>query len=486
MTTTRETPGAATIAALTDIVGPQACLTAADDTVSYTTDYRKLYHGEAVAVVLPANTDEVSRVMAWCYQHDIPVVPQGGNTSLMGGAVPDAKGNAVVINLKRMNQVLEVDAVNDTMTVQAGVTLHAARAAAEESTRLFPLRIGSEGSCQIGGNLSTNAGGTAVLRYGNMRDLVLGVEAVLPDGRIYSGLRGLRKDNTGYDLKQLFVGSEGTLGIITAAVLKLMPLPRASSVAFVAVADPAAAVSLLGEAKKTAGQSVTAFELISRPALDLVLAYLGGMKSPLEGAHDWMVLIELTSGSSAESLDQTMVQVLEAGMESGLVLDAAIAASGADAQNFWRIREEISDAQTRTGGSIKCDVSVPLSRIAKFIDEATAAVLALEPSARMVVYGHMGDGNVHFNPLRPADRDSKEFLAAHYKTISNAVDSLAHAAGGSISAEHGIGVAKRDDLTRFKTPVELELMWQIKRALDPKNLLNPAKVLPVTGAATAS
>ncbi|WP_048440305.1 FAD-binding oxidoreductase [Caenimonas sp. SL110] len=478
MTTSRETSVAATVAALSDIVGPQACLTAADDTATYTTDYRKLYHGQAIAVVLPANTDEVSRVMAWCYQHDISVVPQGGNTSLMGGAVPDASGNAVIINLKRMNRVLEVDAVNDTMTVQAGVTLHAARAAAEEATRLFPLRIGSEGSCQIGGNLSTNAGGTAVLRYGNMRDLVLGVEAVLPDGRIYSGLRGLRKDNTGYDLKQLFVGSEGTLGIITAAVLKLMPLPRASSVAFVAVANPAAAVSLLGEAKKTAGQSVTAFELISRPALDLVLAYLGGMKSPMEGAHDWMVLIELTSGSAAESLDQTMVQVLEAGMESGLVLDAAIAASGADAQNFWRIREEISDAQTRTGGSIKCDVSVPLSRIANFIAEASAAVLALEPSARMVVYGHMGDGNVHFNPLRPADRDSKEFLAAHYKTISHAVDSLAHAAGGSISAEHGIGVAKRDDLARFKTPVELELMWQIKRALDPKNLLNPAKVLP--------
>ncbi len=477
-----QTQTASIVAALSAIVGPTHVLCADTDTSidisSYTTDYRRLYHGKAAAVVLPADTDQVSRVMAWCHAHGVPVVPQGGNTSLMGGAVPDASGQAVVLNLKRLNQVLQVDAVNDTLTLQAGVTLHAARAAAEQAGRLFPLRIGSEGSCQIGGNLSTNAGGTAVLRYGNMRDLVLGVEAVLPDGRVYAGLRGLRKDNTGYDLKQLFVGSEGTLGIITAAVLKLMPVPRSTSVAFVAVASPAAAITLLGEAKKTAGQSVSAFELISRPALDLVLAYLGGMASPLGQPHDWMVLIELTSGTSADSLDQTLLQVLEAGMASGTVLDAAVAASGADAQRFWRIREEISDAQTRTGGSIKCDVSVPLSRIAAFIEDASAAVIAIEPEARMVVYGHMGDGNVHFNPLRPADREAQAFIADLHDTVSHAVDALAHAAGGSISAEHGIGVAKRDDLTTYKSPVELELMWQIKRALDPKNLLNPAKVLP--------
>ncbi|QHE75582.1 FAD-binding oxidoreductase [Hydrogenophaga sp. PBL-H3] len=472
------TPASPTIVvALTAIVGERACLSGAD-TDAFTTDYRRLYLGKAVAVVLPASTDELSRVMAWCYTHGVPVVPQGGNTSLMGGSVPDDSGTAVVVSLKRMNQVVEVDAVNDTLTVQAGVTLSAARSAAEAAGRLFPLRIGSEGSCQIGGNLSTNAGGTAVLRYGNMRDLVLGVEAVLPDGRVYSGLRALRKDNTGYDLKQLFVGSEGTLGIITAAVLKLMPLPRSSSVAFVAVASPAAAVALLGEAKRTAGQAVTAFELVSRPALDLVLAYLGGEKSPLAGSHDWMVLIELTAGTDADSLDQTMVQLLEAGLEAGLVLDAAVAASGTDALAFWRIREEISDAQTRTGGSIKCDVSVPLSRIAGFIEEATAAVLALEPRTRMVVYGHMGDGNVHFNPLRPADTSAADYMAACYTQVSHAVDALAHAAGGSISAEHGIGVAKRDDLTLYKSPVELELMWQVKKALDPKNLLNPAKVLP--------
>ena len=404
-------------------------------------------------------------------------MPQGGNTSLMGGAVPDARGDAVVLSLARMNRVLAVDPVNDTLTLQAGVTLHAARAAAEEAGRLFPLRIGSEGSCQIGGNLSTNAGGTAVLRYGNMRDLVLGVEAVLPDGRIYSGLRGLRKDNTGYDLKQLFIGSEGTLGIVTAAVLKLMPLPRARSVALVAVTDPAAAVDLLALAKSAAGQAVTAFELVSAPAMVLVRDYLGGVASPLAGEPAWMVLVELTSGGAQDALDEQLQQVLEAGLERGLVQDAALAASLADVEAFWRLREEISDAQTRAGGSIKCDVSVPLSRIAEFVAQASAEVLAVAPRARMVIYGHMGDGNVHFNPLRPADVPAREFLDAHDEAVSHAVDGLAHAFGGSISAEHGIGVAKRDDLRRYKSPVELELMQQVKQALDPKNLLNPGKLL---------
>ncbi|HSV47647.1 MAG TPA: FAD-binding oxidoreductase [Ramlibacter sp.] len=472
-------PSPAVIAeALTALVGPNACLSTAADTERFTTDYRKLYHGKAAAVVLPSSTEEVSRVMKWCWDHDVPVVPQGGNTSLMGGAVPDDRGNAVVISLARMNQVLAVDTVNDTLTLQAGVTLNGARTAAENAGRLFPLRIGSEGSCQIGGNLATNAGGTAVLRYGNMRDLVLGIEAVLPDGRILPALRGLRKDNTGYDLKQLFVGSEGTLGIITAAVLKLMPAPRAFATAFVAVPSPEAAVALLVHAKQLAGQAVTAFELVSQPALELVLDYLGGEPAPLPDAHDWMVLVELTSGGDPGSLDGTLEQVLESGMEAALVLDAAIAASGAQAQAFWRIREEISDAQTRTGGSIKCDVSVPLSRIAQFIGDATAKVLALEPRARMVVYGHMGDGNVHFNPLRPKNVAAKDFLDAHYAAVSHAVDALAYGEQGSVSAEHGIGVAKRDDLPLYKSEVEIAVMRQIKQALDPKGLLNPGKLLP--------
>ena len=463
--------------ALAAIVGANACLSAAADVEPFVTDYRKIYKGRAAAEVFPSTTEQVSRVMAWCQALDVVVVPQGGNTSLMGGAVPDARGNAIVLSLARMKQVLAVDVVNDTLTVQAGVTLHAARAAAEEAGRLFPLRIGSEGSCQIGGNLSTNAGGTAVLRYGNMRDLVLGVEAVLPDGRIYEGLRGLRKDNTGYDLKQLFIGSEGTLGIVTAAVLKLMPLPRARSVALVAVSDPAAAVSLLQLAKEAAGQSVTAFELISAPAMELVRGYLGGVASPLEGDPSWMVLVELTSGGAQDALDAQLQQALEDGFGRGLVQDAAVAASLSDVEAFWRLREEISDAQTRTGGSIKCDVSVPLSRIAEFVAEASAKVLEVAPQARMVIYGHMGDGNVHFNPLRPADVPAREFLDKHYEAVSHAVDGLAHSYGGSISAEHGIGVAKRDDMRRYKGAVELELMQQVKRAIDPKNLLNPGKVL---------
>ncbi|HEY8359518.1 MAG TPA: FAD-binding oxidoreductase [Ramlibacter sp.] len=464
------------VAALRAIVGTDACLSDTDAIAPYVTDYRRLYRGNAACVVFPASTQQVSDVMAWCNAHHLPVVPQGGNTSLMGGAVPAAGAQAVVVNLSRMSRVMEVDTVNDTLTLQAGVTLHAARAAAEHAGRLFPLRIGSEGTCQIGGNLATNAGGTAVLRYGNMRDLVLGIEAVLPDGRIWSALRGLRKDNTGYDLKHLFVGSEGTLGIITAAVLKLYPLPAAAATAFVAVADPEAAVRLLGQAKRIAGAAVTTFELVSLPALDLVREYLGGALAPLEGRHEWMVLVELTGGAQAP-LDSALEQLLEQGIEAGWVLDAAIAAGMAQAQDFWRLREEISDAQTRAGGSIKCDVSVPLSKIADFVRDASAAVSARAPGARLVVYGHMGDGNVHFNPLRPADVPASEFLGAHGLPLSRLVDGMAHALGGSVSAEHGIGVSKRDDLPLYKSEVELALMRQIKQALDPRGLLNPGKVL---------
>ncbi len=467
-----------TIAALSAIVGPAACLSEPHETESYTTDYRKLYRGAAIAVVLPASTEQVSQVVSWCHDHGIKIVPQGGNTSLMGGAVPDSAGDAIILNLRRMSRVLEVDTLNDTMTLQAGVTLNSARTAADQAERLFPLRIGSEGSCQIGGNIATNAGGTAVLRYGHMRDLVLGVEAVLPDCRIYTSLRGLRKDNTGYDLKQLFIGSEGTLGIITAAVLKLMPKPQATSAAFVSVNSPAAAVELLSLAKQMAGPMVTAFELVSSDAMNLVCEYLGNATPPLQGQPNWMVLVEFTSTGSQEALDASLMQVLELGIERAWVNDAAVASSLSDVQAFWRIREEISDAQTRTGGSIKCDVSVPLSSIANFIDQACQTVKSTAPDCRLVIYGHMGDGNVHFNPLRPAHQSAKEFMAAHYQSVSHAVDGLVHKLNGSISAEHGIGVAKRDDLKQYKSSIELGLMWQIKQALDPQNLLNPGKMLP--------
>ncbi len=466
-------------AAMARIVGSANCITDEKDQAGYVTDYRKLYRGRAAVVVRPGTTQQVSELMSWCFANQVPVVPQGGNTSLMGGSVPDTTGTAVLLNLGRMNKVVHIDTVNDTILVEAGVTLNAARTAAEELDRLFPLRIGSEGSCQIGGNLSTNAGGTAVLRYGNMRELVLGIEAVTADGRIYSGLRGLRKDNTGYDLKQLFVGSEGTLGIITAAVLKLYPMPKSSAVAMVAVKDPAAAVQLLGLAKRYCGQSLTAFELISGPAIKLVLDYLRDVQAPFAQPYDWMVLVELTSNGPQEPLDQNLMELLEAGIQIGHAVDATVASNLAQAQTLWRIREEISDAQTQTRGSVRCDVSVPISDIAEFIETASKAVLAIEPRARMVIYGHMGDGNVHFNPLRPADVDADAFMKKHGAAIAKAVDDIADASDGSISAEHGIGVAKRDELLHYKSQAELEIMWSLKRALDPTNILNPGKVLPV-------
>ncbi|WP_390623176.1 FAD-binding oxidoreductase [Ralstonia syzygii] len=426
----------------------------------------------------PKTAEEVAGVVAYCRDHRIRIVPQGGNTSMVGGAVPDDTNSTIVLNLGRMNQVVEVDVLNDTMTVQAGCTLAQAREAAEAAGRLFPLRIGSDGSCQIGGNLSTNAGGTAVLKYGNMRELTLGLEVVLPDGRIWPGLKGLRKDNTGYDLKHLFIGAEGTLGIITAAVLKLAPLPTARSVAMVRVHDIRAAIELLSLAKECAGQAVNAFELISPDAMVLVLEHLSLAQGPLGNAHGWQVLIELTSNGAQHGLDETLLALLETGAERGLVEDAAIAASQAQIEHMWKIREEISDAQTRTGGGVRCDVSVPISSMALFIEQASERVRSIAPDVRMIIYGHVGDGNVHFNPLRPKSRDAKEFVQATSVAITEAVDGLAMFLKGSISAEHGVGVGKRDELLAWKSAVELELMWSIKRALDPHGLMNPGKVLP--------
>jgi len=463
------------------IVGKAFCLTDAGDMAAYTTDYRKIYVGRALAVVRPASTQQVSDVMRYCYENDIAVVPQGGNTSLLGGAVPDvqrADTPCIVLNLARLNRIVSIDAINDTMLVQAGVTLNAARVAAEGVQRLFPLRIGSEGSCQIGGNLSTNAGGTAVLRYGNMRDLVLGLEVILPDGSIWSGLRALRKDNTGYDLKHVFIGSEGTLGIITAAVLKLFPQPRSTSTALLATEDPGSAVALLSYLKTRLGNDITAFELISAPALSLVQEHLKDSEPLFEDAHDWMVLVEVASNQTQSDADEIFQAALSDAYDSGLVLDALLASSESAAKRFWLLREEISDAQTRAGGSVRCDISVPLSAIPEFILEASARVLEIEPKTRMVIYGHMGDGNVHFNPLRPADCSAAEFMDTHGKQITQVVDDLAMASEGSISAEHGVGVAKRDELLQVKSETELLTCWRIKNALDPKGLLNPGKVLP--------
>jgi FAD/FMN-containing dehydrogenase len=466
------------ILALTRIVGQSNCLTSPDTVATYTVDYRGIYHGEAIAVVRPDSTEQVAEIVKYCRLHSIPMVPQGGNTSLLGGAVPEEAVPAVVINLARMRRVHEVDPFNNTMTVEAGATLHAVRAAAEAADRFFPLRIGSEGSCQIGGNISTNAGGTAVLRYGNMRELVLGLEVVLPSGEIWNGLRGLRKDNTGYDIKQIFIGAEGTLGLITKAVIKLFPVPTSRAVAFVGLARAADALRLLELCKAKADTCLSAFELISQPALELSLAALNGVRSPLAQVYPWYALIELSSGQEQEQLDALLLEALETASEASCIEDAMVATSQTQAQQLWTIREEISDAQTRTGGSVRCDISVPLSKIPQFIEQATERVLALAPNTRMVVYGHMGDGNVHFNPLRPDTQSAAEYLATHGAEITKAVDSLAAQFNGSISAEHGIGVAKRDELPHIKSRVELEIGWAIKKAIDPENLMNPGKVLP--------
>ncbi|VVE56858.1 FAD-binding oxidoreductase [Pandoraea anhela] len=452
------------------LLGPEAA--------TFESDYRRVFHGKSLAVVRPGNTEEVSAVMRYCYVNGISVVPQGGNTSLLGASVPDATGTSIIVSLARLNRIRAIDAMNATMTVGAGVTLSQARSAAEGVGALFPLRIGSEGSCQIGGNLSTNAGGTAVLRYGNMRDLVLGLEVVLPDGRIWNGLRGLRKDNAGYDLKHLFIGAEGTLGIITAAVLKLFPMPRTVSTAFLGTNSPEDALAIFKLMRERLGTDVTAFELISSDAMTLVLSHLNDRPSPLETPHPWYVLVETSSNADQEAAESQLVGVLSDALSAGYATDAVVAANARQAADFWLIREEISDAQTQTRGSVRCDISVPLSCIPAFVRDTTAKVLAIEPATRMIVYGHVGDGNVHFNPIRPADVTAEVFVRTHGAAMAQLIDNAASELNGSISAEHGVGIAKRDELLSVRSREELDMAWAIKRALDPRNLLNPGKVLP--------
>jgi FAD/FMN-containing dehydrogenase len=442
----------------------------------YEVDWRDAYQGRAAAVVRPADTGEVSRVVALLAELGVPIVPQGGNTSLCGASVPDASGTQVIVNLSRMNRVRAVDAQNNTMTVEAGCVLAAAQQAAERHERFFPLSLGSEGSCEIGGNLSTNAGGTGVLRYGNTRELVLGLEVVLPDGRVWDGLRGLRKDNTGYDLKHLFVGAEGTLGIITAAVLKLFPRPRSQATAFVAVSDPAAAVTLLSHLREHVGERVTSFELIARVCLDLVFRHIPGARDPLPAAHPWYVLVELSDSTPGDALATLFEESLGSAIEAGLVRDAAMAASKAQQQEFWKLRENISEAQKVEGPSIKHDVSVPVSRVAEFIERADAAVKSRFPDVRIVAFGHAGDGNIHYNCSKSERGDAKAFFARSPE-VNHIVYAVVTSLNGSISAEHGLGQLKREEITHYKSALELDLMRAIKRTLDPKGLMNPGKVL---------
>ena len=405
-------------------------------------------------------------------------MPQGGNTGLVGGQVPFESGDEVILSLSRMNRIVSTDALNNTLTVEAGVTLAAAQAAAEKVDRLFPLSLASEGSCQIGGNLSTNAGGTAVLRYGNARDLVLGLEVVLANGDVWDGRKGLRKDNTGYDLKHLFMGSEGTLGIITGAVLKLFPRPRSVETAFVAVPSVEAAVALLRLAEAASGGLVTGFELMPRIGVEFAVKHVPGTPDPLGAPSKWYVLLELSSGETGGALRETLEKLLLSEVAGVVVSDAVIAVSDAQRRQLWMLRESMSDVQRLEGGSIKHDVSVPVSSIGDFIERATKAVEKLMPGVRPVPFGHVGDGNIHFNLTQPIGADKAAFLA-RWDEMSAAVHGIVRELSGSISAEHGVGRMKRDEIAATKSPVEIEMMKTLKRALDPKGILNPGKVVKV-------
>ncbi len=465
---------------LRSIVGPGHVLTTAEDMAPFLCDWRGRYRGSALAVVRPGNTGELSALVQACVGAGVPMVPQGGNTGLCGGATPLADGASIVIALGRMNRVRAVDADNNTLCAEAGCTLAAVQSAAAAAGRLFPLALASEGSCMIGGNLSTNAGGVQVLRYGNTRELVLGLEVVLPDGRIWDGLRGLRKDNTGYDLKQLFIGAEGTLGIISAAVLKLFPAIRARATAWVAVADPQAAVRLLGRLRAQCGERVTAFELVGSTALELVLRHIPHMRDPLPGVGGWTVLVELSDPSADAMLAAQLEAVLAVACAEGLATDAVVAASETQAAALWALRENISEAQRSEGISIKHDVSVPVSAIPEFLERAGHAVWQRWPDARVVAFGHIGDGNLHYNLSRPASADNPAFIAGTPE-VNRIVHDIVAELGGSISAEHGLGQLKRNEIARYKSAVEIDLMRSIKHALDPMGLMNPGKVLPGEG-----
>jgi D-lactate dehydrogenase (cytochrome) len=460
---------------LRQIVGPQGYLTDPADIAPHLVEGRKLFHGKTALVLRPGSTQEVAEIVKACAEAGLPIVPQGGNTGLVGGGVPSEDGHNVVLATARLNRIREVDAANFTMTVEAGCILAAIQEEALRHDRLFPLALAAEGSCQIGGNISTNAGGIQVLRYGNTRELVLGLEAVLPDGQIWNGLRGLRKDNTGYDLKQLFIGAEGTLGIVTAAKLKLFPAPHDSATAFVALPDVEAAMNLFARARSATGDQLTAFELMPRIGVEMMVRHMGGV-DPLTEAYPFYALIELTSSNADAGLGATMEALLAKALEDELVPDGAIAASGAQAKAFWHLREGLSEVQGFEGGSIKHDVSVPVSAVAPFMREATAACLARLPGIRPVPFGHAGDGNIHFNLTQPVGADKQAYLE-RWGEFNELVHGIVARYGGSISAEHGIGLLKRDVLPHYKSALELELMARIKRAFDPQDLMNPGKLL---------
>jgi FAD/FMN-containing dehydrogenase len=458
------------------IVGPRGCLEVEADQAPYLRDERDLYRGRAVAVVRPRTTAEVAAIVTACAEARVGIVPQGGNTGYVGGSVPGEDGTEVLVSLSRLNRIRDIDALNYTMTVEAGCVLAEVQRAAREAGRLFPLSLAAEGSCQIGGNLSTNAGGTAVLRYGNARDLVLGLEVVLPDGSVWDGLRRLRKDNTGYDLKQLLLGAEGTLGIITAAVLALHPLPSAVATALVAVPDPRAATRLLATLRSASGDQVTTFEYLQRRCLELVFAHIEGSADPLPRPYGHYVLAELSGGGEDGALAALLEEVLAEAFEAGLALDGVVAASREQRARLWGLRETVPEAQKRAGACLKHDISVPVSRVPELIERATGLVEAALPGARVVAFGHVGDGNVHFNLSQAHGSDPEPFLARG-PDVARQIHDLAAELGGSFSAEHGVGRLKRPELERYRGGVEHDLLRAVKGAFDPLGIMNPGKVV---------
>lgn len=457
------------------LLGQSGVVTDAEARQAYCSDWLGKWQGATPVVLRPANTEQVSAAVRLCHTHNLPIVPQGGNTGMSGGAIPDTSGAQVVLSLERMKRIRAVDPINDTITVDAGVLLAQVQEAARDVDRLFPLSLGAEGSCTIGGNLATNAGGTAVLRYGNMRSLALGLEVVLVDGRIWDGLRGLRKDNTGFDLRDLFIGSEGSLGIITGAVLKLYPQQLGRCAAWVGSQTPEQLTALLAHLRSACGERLVAFEMLSDACLQLVLKHVDGAVAPLSSQTAYHALIELSDTRLAD-LAALLTKSLGQGLEAGWIDDAVVASNETQAMQFWRLREGISQAQVRAGKAVKHDIALPISRLAAFISEADTLLGKQFPALQLLNFGHLGDGNLHYNVLLPWDVSAEDYHR-YTAELNRAVHDLVMQHTGSISAEHGVGQLRRDEVRHYKSPVEMELMLSIKQALDPNQLLNPGKVL---------
>lgn len=462
------------IAQFAAVVGPQGLVTDPEQQRPYCTDWLGKWQGRCSLLVRPATTEEVAAVVRLCHAHRIPIIPQGGNTGMSGGATPDMSASQIILSLTRMRAIRQVDVVNDTLTVDAGVLLAEVQAAAAEAGRYFPLSLGAEGSCSIGGNLASNAGGTAVLRYGNTRELALGLEVVLPDGRIWNGLRSLRKDNTGYDLRDLFIGSEGTLGIITGAVLKLYPRPTGRATAWVGCDTPGQLTELLALLRSRCGERLVACEMLSAACMQLIIEHVDGARHPLQEPAPYNGLIELADTQPAQ-LEELLTSVLGEGLEAGLITDATVASNQTQSADFWRLREGISQAQVRAGKAIKHDIALPISALPAFIEQ-TDALVAAYANFPLINFGHIGDGNLHYNVLLPKDIPPSDY-ERHTERLNTLVHDQVARFRGSISAEHGVGQLRRDELKRYKDPLEMELMLRIKQVLDPNQLMNPGKLL---------